>query len=710
MKLPGRPTGELKFELVQGKTACTTAYARYPIKFVSATRASDDGCAWVYTLGYGGGAVCGDQVIITCHVEKESTAALATQGSTKVFKRGSKSEGATAEELGTDEIHRASQTLLSRVSTAALLAIVPDPVTCFKNSSFRQHQRFLLERGASLVLVDWVTSGRMSRGEGWAFNRLESRNEVMVEAAAASVSTSEGRAKPGAWQPLVLDSLVLEDVPGLSVEERMLGMKVVGVLVLLGPRVEELVATVLEVETRRRSRFPPGLEPRGGAAKGAAGGVGTADGDKAASPPRKKGRTLSSVSPLQGGVDGWCKGLVYRFAAERTDDARAMLHDLLLPLQPALGGKAPYSREARPAMAQQHGLTHPSTWPEVTESMNGFPFPQLTSARDVRVLRPGASEDPQLVVLPDGQTFYLQRRLVNSLFGAVFHGLSGKCTDPNDPNTFVMPRDPEHHFHVAVKRSSLAEMRRTPQENVFREISVMRYLASGVGHAGGHQFVMPLVAACMSRTHVYVVTPYCGGGDLLKMVTPEVGTGVAAARKWFRQILLGLAYVHSKGLCHHDFSPENVVITRMGDAAVVMDFGMVTRMRAGPHGGVLLNQDANRYGKLRYMAPEIYQVQPYDGRKIDIWSTGVTLLVCLYGEYPWAAPTRIPSPGVFGTSEIWSYTILAQHGAGVMLDRLNLPERISAAAVNLLCEMLVIDHHARPHSAASLAQHPFFTA
>lgn len=46
------------------------------------------------------------------------------------------------------------------------------------------------------------------------------------------------------------------------------------------------------------------------------------------------------------------------------------------------------------------------------------------------------------------------------------------------------------------------------------------------------------------------------------------------------------------------------------------------------------------------MAPEIYQVQEYDGRKIDIWSAGVTLLVCLYGEYPWAAPTRIPSEGV----------------------------------------------------------------
>lgn len=58
--------------------------------------------------------------------------------------------------------------------------------------------------------------------------------------------------------------------------------------------------------------------------------------------------------------------------------------------------------------------------------------------------------------------------------------------------------------------------------------------------------MMPLVAACMSQTHVYVVTPYCGGGDLLKMVVPGEGTGEEQARKWFRQVLLGLAYVHGK--------------------------------------------------------------------------------------------------------------------------------------------------------------------
>ncbi|CAM9999539.1 unnamed protein product [Ectocarpus sp. 13 AM-2016] len=111
------------------------------------------------------------------------------------------------------------------------------------------------------------------------------------------------------------------------------------------------------------------------------------------------------------------------------------------------------------------------------------------------------------------------------------------------------------------------------------------------------------------------------------------------------------------------------------------------------------------------MAPEIWNNQEYDGRQIDIWSVGATLLVCLLGDYPWAAPTRVPmeAQGIY-SSDIYSYTTLEQHGAGVMLDRLNLTSRISAGAVDLLCQMLVVDRRLRPSSAQLLAQHPFFAA
>ncbi|CAM9670311.1 unnamed protein product [Ectocarpus sp. 8 AP-2014] len=354
--------------------------------------------------------------------------------------------------------------------------------------------------------------------------------------------------------------------------------------------------------------------------------------------------------------------------------------------------------------------THPSTWPHVISTLGGFPFPHLEDCRQEIVPGPAATEDPTLVRLPSGRTFWLQRRLVDSIFGAVFHGIEGMWPNPYDSATFVTPFREQERTHVAVKMSSLEKMATVSQENAFKEIAVMRHLMQ----AGGHPHVMPVISACMSTTHLFVVTPFYKGGDLLSQVELH-GTGEDNARRWFRQILLGLAYIHQQGLCHHDVSPENVVITSNGEAAVVMDFGMVQRLQTGPNGQVVPMRDQHVFGKMRqgfrYMAPEIWQNRQYDGRSADIWSVAVSLLVCLVGEEQWKAPTRVPleNRGIY-TSDIYGYTILEQHGAGVMLERCNYVPRMSPAAADVLRYMLIVDRDNRPTSAILLAQHPFFSA
>lgn len=55
-----------------------------------------------------------------------------------------------------------------------------------------------------------------------------------------------------------------------------------------------------------------------------------------------------------------------------------------------------------------------------------------------------------------------------------------------------------------------------------------------------------LSAFSANRTHVYVMTPFYGRGDLLKSVVQGVGMGEDNARRWFRQIFLGLGYMHAK--------------------------------------------------------------------------------------------------------------------------------------------------------------------
>jgi urease accessory protein len=99
---------------------------------------------------------------MTIDVGRGARALIASQASTKIYRSKA----------------GARQHVHGCIGEDALLAILPDPVVCFSGSSFFQEQRYDLSRRASLVLVDWMTSGRHASGERWAFNRYESRVEV----------------------------------------------------------------------------------------------------------------------------------------------------------------------------------------------------------------------------------------------------------------------------------------------------------------------------------------------------------------------------------------------------------------------------------------------------------------------------------------------------------------------------------------------------
>ena len=74
-----------------------------------------------------------------------------------------------------------TQVMEYRIEGGAGLYLLPEPVTCFRDASYKQIQRFHLKRTSSLVLLDSVTSGRQACGENWDFAKYHSLNEVWVE-------------------------------------------------------------------------------------------------------------------------------------------------------------------------------------------------------------------------------------------------------------------------------------------------------------------------------------------------------------------------------------------------------------------------------------------------------------------------------------------------------------------------------------------------
>eukprot|EP00644_Phytophthora_capsici_P011072 jgi/Phyca11/506147/fgenesh2_kg.PHYCAscaffold_18_\ len=242
-------TGKLKYELVEGCTTATHVYATYPLKFLHPRRTIHQGFDTyiTYILGYGGGLVGGDSVVVDCELGPNTSVVLGTQATTKVFK-------------AEDEGQFVSQTFSLKVARNAALAFLPDPVTCFEHAKYRQSQVFHLEEDANLVFVDWLTSGRkrnyLATGsihdnrtetlEHWDFSEYDTTSEVFV-----------------GGERLLTDRVRLADEEDVDIRQRMHGMHVLGLMVIVGPKLKTIMDKLLELSTRKKLHNARDITPQG---------------------------------------------------------------------------------------------------------------------------------------------------------------------------------------------------------------------------------------------------------------------------------------------------------------------------------------------------------------------------------------------------------------------------------------------------------------
>ena len=216
--------GSLRFVRAGTRTVVHTARARSPLRLLMPNNHGDG--AWVYVASLGGGLVDGDALSLSVDVEAGASAFVGTQASTKVYRspRGT------------------SQRLVARVGAGALLAALPDPVSCFAGARYVQEIDVALDDDtATVVLVDALTCGRAARGERWAFGRYAARTRVRIG----------GRL-------VVLDALRLDPAQG-DVAARMGRFDAIATIVAAGPRAggvrERLLAAASTAATREASRL-----------------------------------------------------------------------------------------------------------------------------------------------------------------------------------------------------------------------------------------------------------------------------------------------------------------------------------------------------------------------------------------------------------------------------------------------------------------------
>ncbi|KXJ93067.1 UreD urease accessory protein-domain-containing protein [Microdochium bolleyi] len=207
---------------------------QYPLKLISPNPSSTphQPSVLVFLLSYGGGLVGGDQVDLGVTVRAGARLSIVTQGHTKVFNS-----------IKPDIVTR--QALSVEIGSKAALCLLPDPVQPFARSVYEQVQIFRLREDASLVLLDWVTQGRLARGEDWNLTRWSGRNEVWISAADDDAgdkdrgNASLDDASALKHRLLVRDSITLDGIPGpaqpQTLKSQLHGNAVIGTLVLRGP-------------------------------------------------------------------------------------------------------------------------------------------------------------------------------------------------------------------------------------------------------------------------------------------------------------------------------------------------------------------------------------------------------------------------------------------------------------------------------------------
>ncbi|KAE9457260.1 hypothetical protein C3L33_10836, partial [Rhododendron williamsianum] len=202
-------TGKVVVERIGGKSTVTRCFSKYPLKFIIPTKV-----LWVapklmlfgFTLSPMVVALSpyGDSISCDLTIGDGCTTVLTTQASTKVYK--------------SLQSKCCEQVLEARIGSGALLAVIPDPVTCFSTAKYSQKQVFRVSADSNLLIVDWITSGRHESGERWDFELYKSTNHIFLEGD----------------QPLFLDAILLEQGSITTIAKRMQDYQVLAMVILLG--------------------------------------------------------------------------------------------------------------------------------------------------------------------------------------------------------------------------------------------------------------------------------------------------------------------------------------------------------------------------------------------------------------------------------------------------------------------------------------------
>ncbi|KAL9612731.1 MAG: hypothetical protein Q9167_002670 [Letrouitia subvulpina] len=286
----------------------------------------------------------------------------------------------------------------------------------------------------------------------------------------------------------------------------------------------------------------------------------------------------------------------------------------------------------------RHHLRHPSTAKQVKETLHARS--EYTN-----------SEDDGAAIHRINQ-YVIKQEIGRGSFGAVH-----LATD-------------QHGNEYAVKEFSKSRLRKRAQSNILRRPHPARrpgHLAAGQGfnspmhrhsasdieeqEGGGNPLylIREEIAIMKKLNHdnlvslievlddpnedsLYMVLEMCKKGVIMKVGVDERADPYdeELCRYWFRDLILGIEYLHAQGVVHRDIKPDNCLLTE-DDVLKIVDFGVSEMFEKSSE--MLTTKSA---GSPAFLPPELCIAKHggISGKAADIWSMGVTLYCLRFGRIP----------------------------------------------------------------------------
>ena len=177
---------------------------------------------------------------------------------------------------------------------------------------------------------------------------------------------------------------------------------------------------------------------------------------------------------------------------------------------------------------------------------------------------------------------------------------------------------------VAMKQIKKSSANLLSDGEITDEIEILKNL--------DHPDIVRIIESFNTKNSYILITEYCEGGELFDQVKNQLSeTQIAVI---FKQILSGLAYLHSNNIVHRDLKLENILIHEIEKSKTtgeelfnikIIDFGTarIFDKKRNPQSIV---------GSSYYIAPEVLR-QKYN-KECDLWSVGVILYMFIVGHAP----------------------------------------------------------------------------